>query len=159
MWYSPPLVLGLLAAWPFFRRHRAEALTCLGITLAHLAFYSRLTLWNGDWAWGPRYLLVILPFMFLPALAFLDAVRGWHWRTALATVVIVVGVGVQLLGVLVNPAWPRAQVFDLVADNAERDARIEARFFSLSAYRRWWPTHDPRRADRRVARPGRFPPP
>jgi hypothetical protein len=132
-WYSPPLLLALLAAWPFFRRHRAEALACLGITLAHLAFYSRLTLWNGDWAWGPRYLLVILPFMYLPTLAFLEAVRGWHWRAALATVVIVVGVGVQLLGVLVNPVWPRAQVYDLVANDADRDARIEARFFSPSA--------------------------
>ncbi|MFN8511399.1 MAG: hypothetical protein U0841_02135 [Chloroflexia bacterium] len=129
-WYSPPLVLALLAAWPFFRRRRAEALACLGITLVHLAFYSRLTLWNGDWAWGPRYLLVILPFMYLPILAFLDAARGWHWRTALATAVVVIGVGVQLLGVLVNPVWPRAQVYDLVVDNADRDARIEARFFS-----------------------------
>ncbi len=133
VWYSPPLALALLAVWPFFRRHRAEALTCLGITVAHIAFYSRLTLWNGDWAWGPRYLLVILPFMQLPALAFIDTLRAARWRPIVATAVVAVGVGVQLLGVLVNPVWPRAIVYDLVADNADRNARIEARFFTPSA--------------------------
>ena len=132
-WYSPPLILALLAARPFYQRHRAEALACLAIAATHFAFYSRLTLWNGDWAWGPRYLVVILPFLFLPILAFLDTLRAARWRVAVASAVIAIGFGVQLLGVLVNPVWPRAQVYDLVADNADRDARIGARYFSPAA--------------------------
>lgn len=132
-WYSPPLLLAMLAARPFFRRHRAEALACLAIAVTHLAFYSRLTLWNGDWAWGPRYLLVVLPFLYLPVYSFLDTLRAARWRAIVASIVTALGIGVQLLGVLVNPVWPRAEVYDLVVGAADRDARIEARYFSPSA--------------------------
>lgn len=130
LWYSPPVILALLGARAFFRRHRAEALTCLGIILIHLAFYARLSLWNGDWAWGPRYLLLILPFALLPAAAFLAQARGRpRWQATIVTIAIV-GVAVQLLGTLVNFGWDRTRIFDEPQTDAEREARIDARFFS-----------------------------
>ena len=130
LWYSPPVILALLGARAFFHRHRAEALTCLGIILIHLVFYARLSLWNGDWAWGPRYLLLILPFALLPAAAFLAQVRGRPLWQATVVSVATVGVAVQLLGTLVNFGWDRTRIFDEPKTDAERAARIEARFFS-----------------------------
>ena len=41
LWYSPPVLLAVIAWWPFFRRYRPEALACLGVILAHLALFSR----------------------------------------------------------------------------------------------------------------------
>lgn len=130
IWYSPPIVLALLGARSFYRQHRAEALTCLGIILTHLAFYARLTLWNGDWAWGPRYLLLILPFALLPAAAFLAQARGRPLWRATVSLVAVIGVAVQLLGTLVNFGWDRTRIFDEPTTDAAREARIAARFFS-----------------------------
>ena len=109
VWYSPPVFLALLGARRFFRQHQAEALTCLGIVLTHLAFYCRLSLWNGDWAWGPRYLLIMLPFAVLPIAAVLERARHSRLVAFCAVGMVVAGVAVQLLGVLVNPFWDRGR--------------------------------------------------
>jgi hypothetical protein len=105
VWYSPPILLALVGWWAFWRRHSAEALACLGIGLAHLAFYSRITFWHGDGSWGPRYLTIALPFLLLPALGLLGARRWPTARLTLVTALAALGVGVQLLGVLVNFDW------------------------------------------------------
>ena len=133
VWYAPPLFLALLGARRFYRQHRAEALTCLGIVLAHLAFYCRLTLWNGDWSWGPRYLLIMLPFAMLPAAALLERAVQRRVLAGLAAGIVVAGVVAQLLGVLVNPFWDRSRIYDRPATDAERAALIEARYFSPPA--------------------------
>jgi Dolichyl-phosphate-mannose-protein mannosyltransferase len=105
VWYSPPIVLAVVGWWAFWRRHGAEALACLGIGLVHLAFYSRVAFWHGDGSWGPRYLTIALPFLMLPALGLLGA-TGWRrLRLVAVTVLVTLGIGVQLLGVLVNFDW------------------------------------------------------
>ncbi len=105
LWYSPPILLAIAGWWPFFRRHRAEALACLGVLLAHLAFYSPLKYWHGDGSWGPRYLTIALPFAILPLVALLDRARVRRWTGAAVAAVVAFGVAVQLLGVLVNFDW------------------------------------------------------
>ncbi|MFN8516339.1 MAG: phospholipid carrier-dependent glycosyltransferase, partial [Thermomicrobiales bacterium] len=105
LWYSPPILLAIIGWWGFWRRHGAEALACLGLGLVHLAFYSRVAFWHGDGSWGPRYLTIALPFLMLPALGMLGA-QGWRTARLVAIAVLVtLGVGVQLLGVLVNFDW------------------------------------------------------
>jgi 4-amino-4-deoxy-L-arabinose transferase-like glycosyltransferase len=66
-WYSPVLLLGLIGAWPFIRRHRWEGWAALLIVLAHIVGYSRYNYWSGGVAWGMRYLLPITPFLVLLA--------------------------------------------------------------------------------------------
>lgn len=66
-WYSPVLLLGLVGAWPFIRRHRWEGWAALLIVVAHIAGYSRYNYWSGGVAWGMRYLLPITPFLVLLA--------------------------------------------------------------------------------------------
>ncbi len=108
LWYSPPILLAIIGWWAFGRQHRAEALACLGIGLAHLAFYSRINFWHGDGSWGPRYLTIALPFLLLPALGLFAARPAPALRPIAATAigaVVVLGVAIQLLGVLVNFDW------------------------------------------------------
>jgi 4-amino-4-deoxy-L-arabinose transferase-like glycosyltransferase len=66
-WFSPVLLLGLVGAWPFIRRHRWEGLAALLIVVAHIVGYSRYNYWSGGVAWGMRYLLPITPFLVLLA--------------------------------------------------------------------------------------------
>lgn len=98
VWYSPPVLLALFG----FRRLRAHA-PALGATLLASAatlipFLSCILFFGGDWCWGPRYLLPILPLWSLP-LAFLRPTRAMK----LATVALVgAGLSVQLLAVSVD---------------------------------------------------------
>ena len=102
LWYAPPLALALVGWWAFFRRHRAEALVAVAILLAHLAYYSGHYEWAGGGAWGPRYLLIALPFAILPLAAWLEGLRTRPMRLALTAAIVACGIGVQLVGNLVN---------------------------------------------------------
>jgi len=66
-WYSPVLLLGLIGALPFTRRHRWEGLAFLLIVALHILGYSRYLYWSGGVAWGARYMLPIIPFLLLLA--------------------------------------------------------------------------------------------
>ncbi|MFZ2487163.1 MAG: phospholipid carrier-dependent glycosyltransferase [Anaerolineae bacterium] len=66
-WYTPLLLLGLLAAPAFIRKHLWEGLAFLGLVAAHILGYSRYLYWSGGVAWGPRYMLPIIPFLLLLA--------------------------------------------------------------------------------------------
>lgn len=112
VWYAPPVVLAAVALRPFWRRHPVEAMLCLAIAVAHLLFYSRLRFWHGDWIWGPRFLLIALPFAILPLAALLEGLRARRWQLATVTTVVAAGVGVQLLGTSVNFAWYIARTPD-----------------------------------------------
>lgn len=105
LWYSPPVILALGAFWLFYHRHRAEALTCLGILVSNIWFYSRLPTWHGDGSWGPRFLALALPFALLPLVELLERLSGRRALTALVVPVVALGLVVQLLGVLVNFDW------------------------------------------------------
>ena len=101
-WFSPPLFLALFAARRFFRQHPAEASACLAVVVAHYAFYCGHFEWAGGGAWGPRYLMIALPFAYLPIAAFLADLRGRRIAQVAATAIIAAGFAVQLLPIGVN---------------------------------------------------------
>jgi hypothetical protein len=98
--YSPPLVLGLAALPRLWRDHRAACLAVLATAAPVLAVYSRYKL-NGDYAWGPRFVVFLVPALALGVAVLLDAwlarPRSWLRRCVLAAA-IALGVAVQLLG-------------------------------------------------------------
>jgi hypothetical protein len=128
------VVLAIVGWWPFFRRHRAEAVGCLALVTTHFAFYSRITFWHGDGAWGPRYLMTVLPFAVLPALGILGATatssRVKAWRRGAVGIVVAAGIVVQLLGLLVNFDW-------YILRSAERDRHFVPAASPLIAHARY----------------------
>ena len=101
--YSPVLVLSILGYRRFLRRDRALALTVLGIVACTLVFYGRFDDWSGDWAWGPRFLLPLIPLLMLPAAGVFEVYPACSRRLR-AGIGILVGASllVQLLSVLVD---------------------------------------------------------
>jgi hypothetical protein len=96
--YSPPLVLGVLGMGGL-RRRKPELSAAIGISSAALVlFLSFFACPGGDWCWGPRYLLPLLP---LWALAFPFALR-LKAKRRLAIALITAGVLVQLLALSVE---------------------------------------------------------
>ena len=94
LWYSPPIFLAFFG----YAGLRAHAPMVARMTLAAsvvlVGFIGCISFYGGDWCWGPRYLLPILPlwsltFAFLPS----HTVMGWG-----AAVIVAVGLGVQALG-------------------------------------------------------------
>jgi hypothetical protein len=98
--YSPPLVLGLAALPRLWRDHRSACIAVLATAGPVLAVYSRYKL-NGDYAWGPRFVVFMVPALALGFAVAIDAwlarPRSWLRRGVLACAVAL-GLAVQLLG-------------------------------------------------------------
>lgn len=90
IWYSPPVLLGLLGLQGLLRHHRAAAFAIIGLALSHTALYAWFTFFGGDWCWGPRYMLV--PAVVLMAAAPWCALPSYAQRG-----VVALGLVVQLL--------------------------------------------------------------
>jgi hypothetical protein len=98
--YSPPLVLAVLAL-PHTARTRAAALWALVLTAGPvLCLYGKFVYWSGDWCWGPRYLLFLIPALMVFATLYLDQSLRARRRLLLAAWggIFLVGAWVQLAG-------------------------------------------------------------
>jgi hypothetical protein len=82
-----------------------------------LVYYASWWAWYGGWSWGPRFLVPTLPFLVLPLGALLLERRWARWTVVLLAVA---GIGVQVLGVLIdfNP-----YIIEIVADDPANEAK------------------------------------
>jgi hypothetical protein len=99
--YCPPLVVSALALpWALRTRDRAWWWALLLTAGPPLYVYARFVFWSGDWCWGPRYILFLVPILLLPAVFALDRALLLRRRLALVTfaVVLAAGLAVQVAG-------------------------------------------------------------
>ena len=101
-----PLSLAAFALWPALAR-RNPLLTALsvGVPLVTLLTVSKWNLWGGDVSWGPRYLIPVIPFLFLPVAFRIDRLithrpgRAAHAFVTSLVLLSVLSLGVQVLGI------------------------------------------------------------
>jgi hypothetical protein len=97
--YCPIVLLSAAGIVSLWRRHRAAALLFAALFAAFFALYASVGNWMGGRAYGPRYLVPLLPSLVLPL--------AW-WRPAsrasriAATAIVALSIAVQLPGVLVD---------------------------------------------------------
>jgi hypothetical protein len=99
--YSPPLVVALFALPRALRSRSRDWFWALLSTGGPVVFfYSRFLFWSGDWCWGPRYVLFLVPVMLLPAVFLMDDWLARQRGIALVTAAVVfsAGLAVQVLG-------------------------------------------------------------
>lgn len=151
IWYAPPLVFAILGAPRFFRRFPREGIAVLSVAAINLLFYARLRYWHGDGSWGPRYLLIVLPWLLLPALPSLDLLispgRGVLRAAARtgAVAVLLAGIVVQSLAVAVSFDLP---ILTSTSEHARfftpAQSPIAISFRTARArFRAWWREEHP----------------
>jgi hypothetical protein len=97
-----PILFASAWAWPgFARRFRGGAWLCLGLVImAVVGHANTLIVWLGGWAWGPRFMVPILPVALLPLGAWLAEGGRVVWRLTWALGVL--GAIIQFPAVVLN---------------------------------------------------------
>jgi hypothetical protein len=65
--FSPTIFLGIFYFRKFFKSHKRESYAAVVLVLTYLVIFSMNFAWHGSiWSFGPRYILPIVPFLYLP---------------------------------------------------------------------------------------------
>ena len=102
--YAPLLVLWPVGVW-LLRRDWRWSIAPLAVIAALTFIHTNVVFWHGDGAWGPRYVVLSLPFMVLPVHAaytwLAQQRRGLRWGVlgTLLTLTLLV----QIPGKTINP--------------------------------------------------------
>jgi hypothetical protein len=90
--YFPPLIFALLAVRRFARQYTLDAIVILSIFIVFLFVIGKIPTWAGEWTYGPRYVLFVLPMLALPFILFVDQLiderNRWSARAWTALIVV-----------------------------------------------------------------------
>lgn len=96
-----PVLLALIPALPrFLRRHRLEGIVLLVISLSYVLLYGKWFMWHGGFAWGPRFLVPVLPLVVTMLAPLIETLEGK--RMAAFCALAVVSMLVQMVGLSVH---------------------------------------------------------
>jgi hypothetical protein len=98
--YAPILLVSLLAIPAFIKRHRLEADLALLVSVSYILLYGRWFFWHAGYAWGPRFLVPIVPFAVILMAPLVEKLSGKGWLAFAA--LCLVSVAIQILGLSVD---------------------------------------------------------
>jgi len=99
--YCPVLIFSLWRLKQFIYKHKSDAILFGGIAICSiLPIATWINYWNGDLAWGPRFLFHLVPLLLLPA----GEILGAWWQNHRWRIWLVSGLAlwVNLGSILVN---------------------------------------------------------
>jgi hypothetical protein len=87
--FAPIAVIAVAGLVRSFRKLPMEMGLLAALVIVNTLFFARVQFWSGDWAWGPRYLQIVIPCIAAMAAPLMDSPQ---WRRAL--------LGASVLGLL-----------------------------------------------------------
>jgi hypothetical protein len=100
LFFCPVLVACIPALPSFLRRHRLQALFVFLVSVCYVLLYGKWFMWHGGFAWGPRFLVPIIPLLCITLAPLLDRLSG-RWRWAFWAL-FALSAAIQLLGLSVH---------------------------------------------------------
>jgi 4-amino-4-deoxy-L-arabinose transferase-like glycosyltransferase len=103
-YYSPIAILFFFSIKSFIKKHAEIGIPFILIMLSYLLFLSKYVYWHGDWTWGPRYLLVVTPFLIIPTADLFDS-YAWQKKSflkSLAYMIFGLSLVIQIAAVSVD---------------------------------------------------------
>jgi hypothetical protein len=89
LWLSPGKSVFLYAPFVFLavagivisvRKFPLEMSLLIALVAANTVLFARVRFWSGDWAWGPRYMIIVVPCLAVMCAPLVSMMR---WRRAL----------------------------------------------------------------------------
>ncbi len=102
LWYCPVIIFAIVGLPRFVARHGIVCKLALSMAALSLIPYLFVPDWYGGDAWGPRFVLPVLPLVLLPALEAPRIFSANLGRKIVAWAILVYSVIVQLAGQLVS---------------------------------------------------------
>ena len=101
-WQSPVLILSLIGAWHMWRKspYRLEAVVSISAFLSLVVLFSGFYNWWGGWTFGPRYIIPMLPFLFLP-LVYIP--RRWFALVYILGAISIAQMSIAVFGLILIP--------------------------------------------------------
>ncbi len=103
--YAPVLIAAVAALPGFVKRYPGEGWLIIFISLPVVAVFAMWNQWHGDYSWGPRFLVPLIPLLVLPLGNLLAPPPGESLNKVVVAAVAAlaaVSIFVQALGVVVN---------------------------------------------------------
>lgn len=119
--YSPVLLLALPGYWMGFQARKLEFFLNTAVVGFYLVFYAAFKGWHGSWAWGPRYLVSLLPLMTVPVAAVWEAARATRRIVGcvLIALLVVASLLAQVLGSVGDPIAAEFRLSDEFATQGD----------------------------------------
>lgn len=96
--FAPLTIIVPYAIWRFSKVYKLEATVIAALFLINMVIYAKWWAWEGAESWGPRFLLPLVPLMFVP----LAEIMKRRALIIIIAILAVAGFTVNLLGVVVD---------------------------------------------------------
>jgi len=101
--FSPILLLAPVYFLPFAKNRLPETAAILGLTASYAFFYGLSGSWHGQWCFGPRLLMALVPLLVLPLARWLEGLRPLACYAVVLLAMI--GAFVEILHIAVNVSY------------------------------------------------------
>lgn len=93
--YFPLLLLAVLGWWRFARTRSAEAILIAASFLPVMIAIGSIPAWRGEWTYGPRYMIYVLPVLAVPSILWAERLieRLRNRKPALWIMATIVAIG------------------------------------------------------------------
>ncbi|KAF1079961.1 MAG: hypothetical protein GQF41_3637 [Candidatus Rifleibacterium amylolyticum] len=102
--YSPITLLFFFYFKPFWKKHQELGTCFISTIIIYVIFFSKYLYWHGDWAWGPRFLFVLTPFLVIPIVELFES-KLWQEKGLIrnATLfLLLISILIQIISVSVH---------------------------------------------------------